>query len=36
MTKGKHLNQKGLRQIAEMALKMNRKVRPKFSEILRH
>jgi len=36
MEKGIHLNQKGLRQIAKMALKMNRKVRPKFSEILRY
>lgn len=30
-----HLNLKGLRKIASLALQMNRKKRPKFSEILR-
>ncbi len=30
-----HLNQEGLREIAQLALRMNRKKRPKFSEILR-
>ena len=36
MAEGKHLNQTGLKQIAKLALTMNRKVRPKFSEILRY
>ncbi len=36
MEQAKHLNPEGLKRIAKMALEMNRKVRPKFSEILRH